>query len=133
MSTCSARYGNGGAQVAQWLAEALATGTTDHYTGKRRHPRTTWNAELQVRMLSGDRLGDVRYVTARDVSEGGLGFFCRTSIAPFTSIEVARNDRQAGVAAVVMHCTQSLGGYCIGAEFRVERAEPPASAPPDAE
>ncbi|UCG15827.1 MAG: PilZ domain-containing protein [Phycisphaerales bacterium] len=119
--------------MAQWLAEALATGTTDHYTGKRRHPRTTWNAELQVRVLSDGRAHDVRYVTARDVSRGGLGFFCRTSIAPFTSIEVARNDRQAGVAAVVMHCTQSLGGYCIGAEFQIERIEPSTAAPPDAD
>jgi hypothetical protein len=97
--------------------------------GKRRHPRTTWNAELQVRVLSDDLRRDVRFVTARDVSAGGLGFFCRTSIAPCTCIEVARSDRQAGVVAIVMHCTQSLGGYCIGAEFRIERAELSGSAP----
>jgi hypothetical protein len=108
--------------VNAWLTQGRATGQADPYAGKRRHPRTTWHVNLQIRVPDQRRRGQWHYAVACDVSEGGIGFFCRQRIEPCTRIHVYVENELVGVPAVVMHCSSALGGYQIGAEYRFEPA-----------
>ena len=100
-----------------WLDEAQQTGEPDAYIGKRQHVRFSWHADLEVRETSGPGEGLRRPAAARNLSDGGMGFFCVFPFEPSTAIEVSVVGEETGVPAVVRHCTKSGKGYLVGAEF----------------
>ena len=115
------------ALARQWPQEARRTDRTDTYAGQRRYRRTTWEAALEVQVSLGPGRTETRYASARDISAGGIGFRRRQRIPPCAAVRVCLAGQAEGVRAMIMHCTQSLGGYLIGAEFRFEeqvQAEP---------
>ncbi|MCP4593642.1 MAG: hypothetical protein GY842_23135 [bacterium] len=108
-------------QTQQWLDEARETGQTDTYSRKYRDPRTTWNVPLEIHLNVEGGLQETWYVTSCDISEGGVGFKCRSSVAPYTQVMVCRAGEMVGVTAATVSCTQTLGGFLIGCEFRAEQ------------
>jgi len=101
----------------QWLQEAQQTGVSDTFTSKRQQPRYTWRAQLDVRLRTATGLADPLIAQARDISETGLMFFCRDRIAPSSKGEVSLASESKSVPILFRHCTQTLGGYLIGADF----------------
>jgi hypothetical protein len=101
----------------QWLQEAQRTGAGDSYTGRREKRRFTWNAQLEVRVIAESGHAATRLAHARDVSEAGIRFLCKQPISPWTKIEVSGVAESVGVPAVVRHCTSTVNGFFIGADF----------------
>ena len=106
--------------VDAWRQQARQAGRTNAYAGKRRTPRTTWNAALEVYVPKSAVGTAIHYATARDISAGGIGLQCRQAIPDCTLVRICRAGELTGVSAMVMHCTQSLTGYIIGLEFRFD-------------
>ena len=104
-------------RVDAWLQQARQTGRTNAYAGKRRTPRTTWHAALEVYVSKSAGRSVTHYATARDISEGGIGLQCRQAIPDCTLVQICQAGELKGVWAMVMHCTRSLSGYIIGLEF----------------
>ena len=102
----------------EWLEQARQTHVVDTFASKRQKPRFAWRAQLDVRVPLGGGQIDIRMVSARDISESGLMLFCREKIAPSTNMDVSLAGGTDSVPAVIRHCTQTLGGYLIGADFR---------------
>lgn len=111
----------GRALTQQWLEEARQTGHTDAHTRRHRTPRITWNQPLEVHVLFSAGRTETHYTTSREISEGGIGFYCRQQIPPFTPIAICRAGELVGVPAMTVHCRQTLAGYIVGAEFRFEQ------------
>jgi hypothetical protein len=103
--------------IQDWVQDACRQGTTDNYKGKRAHERTTWNASLAVRILTGPDKGSVIMVKARDVSLGGVGFLSRQKIEHHTRLEICAGNNARSVIGRVVHTTNTLGGQIIGVEF----------------
>lgn len=101
----------------QWLEQARQTGVGDTFGSKRQQPRFSWRALLDIRITSTGDPAEPLNARARDISAGGLMFFCREQIGPSTSAEVSVAGEVKAVPVVVKHCTQTPGGYLIGADF----------------
>ncbi|GJM25910.1 MAG: hypothetical protein DHS20C16_23250 [Phycisphaerae bacterium] len=106
--------------VEGWVKDARREGTTDNYKGKRVHERTTWNASLAVRILTGPDKGSVIMVKARDVSLGGAGFISRQKIDHHTRLEICAGNNARSVIGRVVHTTNTLGGQIVGVEFETK-------------
>ncbi|MCP4250134.1 MAG: PilZ domain-containing protein [bacterium] len=109
--------------VDDWLQQARQTGRTDAYAGKRRYPRTTWDAALEVHVPKSAGRTVTHYASARDISEGGIGLQWRRAVPDCTVVRICPAGELKGVSAMVMHCTQTLNGYIIGLEFRFDAPE----------
>ena len=101
----------------EWLKQARQTHVVDTFASKRQKPRFAWRAQLDVRVPLGGGEIDIRMVSARDISETGLMLFCREKSAPSTDVDISLAGETDIVSAVIRHCTQTLGGYLIGADF----------------
>jgi hypothetical protein len=101
----------------RWLDEARETGIGDTWTSKRRQPRYTWQGKLDVRVTSKGGAGEEYIATGRDISTTGIQFFCRQPITPSLNAELRPPGESVGVPVVIRHCTQTLHGYLIGADF----------------
>lgn len=101
----------------QWLEEARQTGEDDTYAGKRQQQRFTWYSQLEVRVTSGTGRTETYLAYGRDISEAGIRFFSRQLIQPGTEATVFTPGETGGVAVVIRHCTQTVNGHLIGADF----------------
>ena len=101
----------------QWLEEARETGEDDIYAGKRQQQRFTWHAQLEIRVTSGRGHRETYFAYGRDISEAGIRFFSKQLIEPGTEATVVTPGQTGGVAVVIRHCTQTVNGYLIGADF----------------
>ncbi|MFQ5491274.1 MAG: PilZ domain-containing protein [Phycisphaerae bacterium] len=104
----------------RWLESARQDPDTDNFTGKRQHLRFRWPAQLQVHVAnSADAEGtaEVCYVTGRDISELGVGFHCRRELQPHTRVDLLVDGEHVKVPAQVRHCTQTVSGFFVGADF----------------
>ena len=110
-------------RVDSWLQQARQTGRTNAYAGKRRTPRTTWDAALEVHVPGSAGRTVTHYASARDISEGGMGLQCRQAIPDCTLVRVCPAGELKGVSAMVMHCTRTVSGYIIGLEFHFDDPE----------
>ncbi|MCA9250158.1 MAG: PilZ domain-containing protein [Phycisphaerae bacterium] len=106
--------------VEEWVQDARRCGTTDNYQGKRAFARTTWNATLAIRILTGPDKGLVIMVKARDVSLGGVGFLSRQKIDQHTRLEICAGNNTRSVIGRVVHTTNTLGGQIVGVEFETK-------------
>ncbi len=114
---CTSRKLATSSVILDWVNDARRNGTTDNYKGKRLHERTTWNASLAVRILTGPDKGSVIMVKARDVSLGGVGFLSRQKINHHTRLEICAGNNARSVTGRVVHTTNTLGGQIVGVEF----------------
>ena len=92
----------------------------DNFSTKRKGPRFRWPAQLEIHVsksADGEGREEVCYVTGRDISENGVGFHCRRELHPLTEVEVLLDGEDVRVPAVVRHCTQTIGGFLVGADF----------------
>jgi len=112
--------------IERWMNEAGRTGYTHSEFVGRRSDRVTWDARLTVEVFGED--GDVSYdqpacqtlfVTALDISPFGMGFRCRTELPVGAAISVILDDTEEQVRATVRKCTETVGAYLIGVEFRI--------------
>ena len=106
------------ATIREWLANARLEGREDTYAGKRRYPRVTWVVPVTVEFLDGERAGENDFAMSKDISEGGVGLRCRRPLAVRTLVRVMTDEGAPCVHARVMHCTETLGGFIVGLEFR---------------
>lgn len=107
--------------IEGWLAEAREEGRQDVYAGKRQHPRVEWNAPVIVQPE--DDSDRTVYVTALNISAGGMGLRCGEAISPRTRIRLFVNDGVDCVIGVVRHCSSTVGGYIVGVEFVLEQKQ----------
>ncbi len=107
--------------IESWLAEAREEGRADVYAGKRRHPRVEWNAPVIVQPE--DDSDRTVYVTALNISAGGMGLRCGEAISPRTRIRLFINDGVDSIIGVVRHCSSTVGGYIVGVEFVIEKQQ----------
>lgn len=105
--------------VRNWLADAASTGNKDVYAGKRKFARYTWIVPVVVEVLSGPSCDATVYATARDISSGGLGLKVRQRLQPGASVRVTLDEGEEFVIGRVRHCSEALGGFLVGIEFRV--------------
>ncbi len=103
--------------IRDWTEEAQISGVTDHYAGKRAHPRTTWSVSVVVKITSGKDTGELVYAKSKDVSLGGIGLLSRHNIPPHTAVEIWAGNHGQGVSGRVMHSTRTVAGYIIGVAF----------------
>ncbi|MCC7290619.1 MAG: PilZ domain-containing protein [Phycisphaerales bacterium] len=107
--------------IGSWLAEAREEGCEDVYAGKRRHARVQWNAPVIVQPEDGS--ARTYYVTALNISAGGMGLRCGEAISPRTRLRLFVNDGVDSVIGVVRHCSSTVGGYIVGVEFVLEQKQ----------
>ncbi len=106
--------------IRGWVADAELDGVADVYSGKRRWPRVKWQVPVMIEALpSGERQSSM-FVTSRDISEGGIGVWCNQAIEPGTMIRLFVDDGEEHVEGRVRQCTETVGGFIIGVEFRQE-------------
>ena len=104
----------------RWLESAKDDPIPDNFSTKRQGPRFRWPARLEIHVsksADGEGRAEVCYVTGRDISEAGVGFKCRRELHPQTHVEVVLDGEDVKVSAVVRHCTQTIGGFLVGADF----------------
>lgn len=104
----------------RWLESAKDDPIPDNFSTKRQEPRYRWPARLEVHVsksADGEGKSEVCYVTGRDISEAGVGFTCRRELHPQTRVEVVLDGEDVKVSAVIRHCTQTIGGFLVGADF----------------
>jgi hypothetical protein len=106
--------------VAEWVTKARHTGKMDVYSGKRDTPRYSWLAPLEITLDRPPELATQFCAAGRDISERGVGLLCRHQVPPETHIWLRPVDEgpdSSWAPARVVHCTQTVGGYVIGAVF----------------
>jgi hypothetical protein len=112
--------------VATWVNDASANSPPDSYYGKRRVRRYTWPAAMEVVLNRGQPDEQQFYVTGQDVSEEGIGLFGRHKLTRGTTIWLRRadeGDESPWLLALVVHSTQSVGGFRTGVHFITDQAE----------
>lgn len=105
----------------RWLESASQDPVPDNFSGKRQFARFRWPAQLEIHISAsedGEGRAEVCYVTGRDISEVGVGFHCRRELLPFTLVQVLLDGEEVKVPAIVRHCTQTIGGFLVGADFQ---------------
>lgn len=107
--------------IESWLADAREEGRVDVYAGKRRHARVEWNAPVIVQPE--DESDRTFYVTALNISAGGMGLRCGEVLSPRTRVRLFVNDGVDSVIGVVRHCSSTVGGYIVGVEFVLEQKQ----------
>lgn len=110
--------------VQAWVREAARDGKTDTYTGKRTTPRTTWDAPLAIKILSGLDKGKVIMAKARDISLGGLGLISRVEIPQHVEVEISVGSNARSAKGRIMHSSKALGGFIIGIKFDIPAPSP---------
>ncbi len=100
-----------------WLEEARRQGESDQYPAKRCSTRYEWAARLEVKYKTPKGHEVVFNAEGLQISEQGIGFRCREPVEPYTSVEITVCGENSYAKAIVRHCTRSLRGYKIGAEF----------------
>lgn len=108
--------------IRSWVDDAASDGDPDIYTGRRRWKRVRWQVPVTIEARpSGPRLA-CQFVTSRDVSEAGIGFWCSQELELGTPVRLAVDDGSEFVEGRVKQCTESIGGFIIGVQFAA--AEP---------
>ncbi|MGD2109481.1 MAG: PilZ domain-containing protein [Phycisphaerae bacterium] len=125
-------------EIARLVAAARKHGETDAYTGKRNAARVSEGMQLEVTTNANDPSG-VWAVSMHDVSKGGVAFWSKKDLKPYTFIYIrefsGRTDR-VWVPAQVKHRTVGIRGFLIGASFLLAPSadqpapDRPQSAPP---
>ncbi len=105
----------------QWLADACLAGQEYEYAGKRHYQRTTWQVPITVEILDGTRAGEHEYAMARDISESGMGFRCRRAVPVWSLVRITVDQDGSYVHAQVKSCTDTIGGFLIGVEFKPQQ------------
>jgi len=116
--------------LIQELEEADAA---DPFLIKRRFRR--WNFRCPADLYLKDENGqEIRlYASCRDISPIGVGLVCKQPIKAGTVAQIVL-DLGFGkyIADVrIVHCTQTVGGFKIGAEFIFEQQPAAAGTGPD--
>jgi hypothetical protein len=115
-----------GRVVAAWVAAAASASVADAYLGRRRSLRYPWPATVEVVVDPGGGSEQRLAAAARDVSEGGVGLICRGVLPIGAQIllrEAEQGDDCSWVPARVVHSVPSAGGYRVGVQFELDRAE----------
>jgi hypothetical protein len=69
------------------------------------------------------------YGRVRDVNENGVGIQCRTAIAEWTEVRIQLQDQpDEYVDGVVVHCTETVGGYKIGVRIEPSKVRSTAGS-----
>lgn len=105
-------------QLPMWIAEAIAEG--DPVSGvrnKRGEDRLV--SALYCLIEPGGQAGEHVSAQVHNVSERGLGMIVRKPLRAGQKIQLLPGDgsKAVGVAATVVHCTQTVQGYKVGCEF----------------
>ncbi len=112
--------------VAAWVNDASENSPPDSYYGKRQVHRYVWPAAIEVVLNRGQSDEQRFYVTGQDVSEEGMGLFGRHKLPYRTTIWLRYADEGDGgpwLPALVVHSTQSVGGFRTGVHFTTDQAE----------
>ena len=115
-----------GSVVAAWVTAAASSSVADAYLGRRRSLRYPWPATIELVVNPGGCNEQQMAAAARDVSEGGIGLVCRGVLPIGARIllrEADRGDDFPWVPARVVHSVPSAGGYRVGVQFELDRAE----------
>jgi len=117
---------NPGGVVAAWVAAAASASVADAYLGRRRSLRYPWPTTVEVIVNSEGGSEQQMVAAAYDVSEGGVGLVCRGVLPIGARIllrEADRGDDFPWVSARVVHSVPSAGGYRVGVQFELDKAE----------
>ena len=115
-----------GSVVAAWVAAAASVSVADAYLGRRRSLRYPWPVTVEVIVNSEGGSEQRMVAAAHDVSEGGVGLGCRGVLPIGAQILLREADRGADfpwVPARGVHSVPSAGGYRVGVQFELDRAE----------
>ena len=107
------------AEIFRLVATARRHGDTDAYTGKRRSARVAEGMQLEVTMNPDDPSA-AWAVSMHDVSKGGVAFWSKRDVQPYTCIyvrEFSSGSNRLWLPARVRHRTVGIRGYLIGAAF----------------
>ncbi|RJP38594.1 MAG: PilZ domain-containing protein [Phycisphaerales bacterium] len=107
--------------IRGWVADAELDGASDVYSGKRRWPRIKWQVPVMIETLTTGQRQTSLFVTSRDISEGGIGVWCNQPVEPGTMIRLFVDDGEEHVEGRVRQCTETVGGFIIGVEFRQDK------------
>lgn len=106
----------GSATIERWLAQAAASGLRDNYSAKRRDLRTGWEGTLMVQFADEPGQSPL-FVRALDLSRIGVGFHSRQDVSIGTRLRVSADNPDEFVLATVTHCSRTITGFHVGAEF----------------
>ncbi len=113
------RTGQSVSPFSRILAEARKRGTRQEAGGKRRWPRYCLGITLEVSTKVPHPTVSWR-VTMRDISEGGISFWCEQTF-PEKSTVYVRDPCEKGeplwVPMTVARCMSGIGGYLVGGSF----------------
>lgn len=114
----------------KWLDEAQRTGEKDNYSGKRRQPRCSWDAQVTIDVLQDDETTESFYANTLNISAGGIGMRCRKPVPTHALVRITVDESGESVLARVAQCTQGICDYHIGVEFVRESRTSATSATP---
>jgi hypothetical protein len=98
--------------VREWLETAEQSGQLDSYEAKRGETRCSWPQPLELLVD-----GEVVYVQARDVSEGGIGLVAKRDLHLDQHVQVRRGPSEPWVKCRVAHVTRTIGAFKVGVEL----------------
>jgi tetratricopeptide repeat protein/PilZ domain-containing protein len=105
--------------VNRWLEEAAALGDEDSYSAKRTAKRFScyWEIDMKVGHAT-------HRVTARDVSSSGVGIISPVEVGSGRTVELRREPEDPWVRARIVHSTQTVGRYKLGAIIQFDSQGP---------
>ncbi len=85
---------------------------------KRQYWRMPYVTHGYVQVL-GENYQEPIYITIQNISEAGIGFIAKEKLNPTQKVNVVleTNEGEIEIPATIVHCTESVGMYKIGARF----------------
>ncbi len=99
--------------VQTWLCEAVLE-EGDVYAAKRAEARYAWNSSLEI-LIDGQALS----VRATNISPNGMGLVSRHKLEAGQTVLLRREPSDPWIKARIVHVTQTVGGYKLGAQVDV--------------
>lgn len=106
--------------VENWMKDLAESGEAceDNYLGKRESTRIfEWTEHLEIR-----HNGKTVMARGHNLSEEGVGFFCKHEFTRRDTAEIRRedDDDSCWVPIAIQHSTQTVGTFKVGATFQYD-------------
>ncbi len=103
--------------VKLWIEDAAKLGDVDSYSAKRTHKRYACHWEVEMKLGPA-----VHRVIVRDVSDAGVGIISPVEVGAGRSVSIRRHADESWVEARIMHATQTIGRFKLGAIIQFDES-----------